>query len=314
MKRCLRLSPILSLAPLIRDDKLVAFNVGPDGMVYLVVALKPLDYRWSGWASFAKTVPSQPQFYRVIGLDGPQVVLNVAIEGERFNIHDVQPLPNGLLLVCAHSYYRGWDDFDHNGRVYTQGGQFVREMLLGDGIESVQATSTGAIWTSYCDEGVFGNYGWKQPVGQSGLVAWNTAGEKLYEFRPGGTLGAICDCYALNVETENDVWLYYYTEFPLVHLRNRQIESSWEIPLAGSHAFAVSGEHVLFQGGYHDRDSFRVFRLGDRGKVTTLAEIELCDEDGEPLVAGFTVGRADAIHFISGDLLYRVDVRTVVAT
>jgi hypothetical protein len=147
MKRCLRLSPILSLGPLIGDDKLVAFSVGPGGVVYLVVALKPLDYRWSGWASFAKTVPNHPQSYRVIGIDGPQVVLNVAIEGERFNVHDVQPLPNELLLVCARSYYRGRDDFDRNGRVYTQEGQFAREILLGDGIESVQVTSKGAIWT-----------------------------------------------------------------------------------------------------------------------------------------------------------------------
>src|SRR5919204_7050215 len=227
MNRSVRLSPVASLTPLIGDGQLVAFNVGPDGVVYLVVALRPLDYRLQqpGGASFAKTVPEQPQTYRVIGLSGPRPILDVVIEGERFNIHDVQPLVDELLLVCARSHYRGPDDFEKNGRVYTRHGKFSREVLLGDGIQSVQTTPGGIIWTSYFDEGVFGNYGWDNPVGASGLVAWDSAGNKLYEFQPGAGLDAICDCYALNVESEDDVWLYYYTEFPLVRLHCRNIES-----------------------------------------------------------------------------------------
>ena len=31
----------------------------------------------------------------------------------------------------------------------------------------------------------------------------------------------ICDCYAVNVASDEDVWCYYYAEFPLVHLRSR---------------------------------------------------------------------------------------------
>jgi len=36
---------VAPLAPIIGEGELVAFNVGPDGVAYLVVALKPLDYR-----------------------------------------------------------------------------------------------------------------------------------------------------------------------------------------------------------------------------------------------------------------------------
>lgn len=124
MKQSIRLSPVASLAPLIGDGELVAFNVGPDRVVYLVVALQPLDYRIEqpGWASFAKTVPDQPQNYRVIGLSGGEPTVDVMIEGERFNIHDVQPLADELLLVCARSHYKGPDDFEKNGRVYTRDG------------------------------------------------------------------------------------------------------------------------------------------------------------------------------------------------
>ncbi|WP_176444820.1 hypothetical protein [Paenibacillus herberti] len=41
-----------------------------------------------------------------------------------------------------------------------------REFLLGDGIQSVQVTDKGIIWTSYFDEGVFGNNGWDKPIGE----------------------------------------------------------------------------------------------------------------------------------------------------
>jgi hypothetical protein len=301
--------------PLVRaigDGELVAINVGPDGVTYLVAALEPLDYRIEqpGGASFAKTIPKQPQRYQVVGLSGSQTVLDAVIDGERFNIHDIQPLPDGLLLVCARSYYKGPNDFEKNGRVYTRAGRFAREILLGDGIQSVQATSGGVIWTSYCDEGVFGNYGWQSPFGASGLVAWDSAGNKVYEFEPRDGLDSICDCYALNVDSEDDVWLYYYTEFPLVRLRRHKIESVWKMPLGGSDAFAVSAGHVLFRGGYDDRDAYQLFSLGPGGKPELVAKIELQDENGGKLMADRVVARADAMHLVSNGFLYRVDVQT----
>lgn len=315
MKRSIRLSPVVSLAPVIGGGELVAFNAGPDGVTYLVVALKPLDYRTEqpGWASFAKTVPEQPQKYRVVGLSGSQTVVDVVIEGERFNIHDIQPLSDELLLVCARSHYKGPDDFEKNGRVYTRGGRFVREILLGDGIQSVQATSRGTIWTSYFDEGIFGNYGWQSPVGASGLVAWDSAGSKMYEFEPRNGLDSICDCYALNVESDEDVWLYYYTEFPLVRLRDRKIESVWKMPLDGSGAFAVSAGHALFRGGYKDAETYQLFSLGPGGTPELLAKIELRDKNGEKLVAGRVVGRGNVIHLVSDGFLYRFDVQMALA-
>jgi len=315
MTRSVRLPPVASLVPLIGDGELVAFNVGPDGVVYLVVALQPLDYRIEqpGWASFAKTVPEQPQRYRVVGLSGREPVVDLLIEGERFNIHDVQPLGDELLLVCVRSNYEGPDDFEKNGRVYTRDGKFAREILLGDGIQLVQATSGGVIWTSYFDEGVFGNYGWQTPVGASGLVAWDPGGIKLYEFQPSKGLDSICDCYALNVESEEDVWLYYYTEFPLVRLHDREIQSVWRMPLEGSDAFAVSASHALFRGGYKDRDTYQLFALGKGGDPNLLAKVELQNEKGSKLAADQVVGRANIIHLVSDGILYQVDVQTALA-
>lgn len=315
MPRTLTLAPVVSLLPLIGNGELVAFDVGPDGVVYLVVALKPLDcHSLNNWgASFTKTVVDQPQWYRVLGLLEGQTVLDTTIEREPFNIHSVQPLGGDeLLLACGRSRYLGRGDFDRNGRVYSLDGQFRREILLGDGIQSVQATTRGEIWTSYFDEGVFGNYGWKPPVGEAGLVAWDANGDKLYEYQPAG-LDAICDCYALNVESDADVWCYYYTEFPLVHLRDRKIKAHWEMPVRGSDAFAVFGGYALFRGGYGARDTYHLFSLPHDKKPVPVQQYEFVNPERQPLVAGWATARSDAIHFIADGSLYRVDVQAAIS-
>jgi hypothetical protein len=93
-------------------------------------------------------------------------------------------------------------DFDLNGHLFDELGRHRRSFLLGDGIQTVQTTAAGAIWTGSFDEGVFGNFGWNEPIGALGLVAWTSFGEKLYDFAPHDELGAIADCYALNVESD----------------------------------------------------------------------------------------------------------------
>jgi hypothetical protein len=313
MNQALRLSPIAHIPSVVADGQLVAFSVGSDRLVYLVIGLASLDYRveGSGGAIFPKTVPDQRQRYRVVALSRDQLVLDVVIEQERFNIHHVQPLRNELLLVCSRSSHRAPDDIEENGRVYTRDGKFIRSVLLGDGIQSVQTTSDGVIWTSFFDEGIFGNYGWENPLGASGLVAWDSAGNRLYEFDPPIGLDTMCDCYALNVASAEDVWCYYYTEFPLVHLRDRKIEAFWEVPLKGSGAFAVSAGHALFSGGYKDRDTYHLFSLEADRQMKLVGEIELQDHEGNKLVAERTVGRGDAIHLLSGGNLYRIDIQTV---
>ena len=109
-----------------------------------------------------------------MGLWEGEPTLNVFVENEPFEIHAVQPLFDALLLVCHRSRYRGPNDFDRNGRVYSREGKVLDSILLGDGIESVQTTNHGVIWTSFFDEGVFGITG---GVNQSGHpVSWRGTG------------------------------------------------------------------------------------------------------------------------------------------
>jgi hypothetical protein len=104
----------------------------------------------------------------------------------------------------------------------------VGEILLGDRIHRGQTTSTGRIWISFFDEGVFGNFGWDDPLGSSGLVVWDSRGNKQYEFqradwRSDG-LRPIWHSCLLDVESDSSTWLYR----PLVHLRDQRLGSSWD--------------------------------------------------------------------------------------
>lgn len=314
--KSIRLAPVANLIPIVGAGRLVALNVGPDSRLYAVVALQELDYRKQSktGVSFAKTRPKTPQSYRVVAFHDGRITLDVHIDDEQYNIHDIQPLPNDeLLLVCSRSYFRGRNDFDKNGRIYSFNGKLVREILLGDGIHRVQTTSTGDIWTSFFDEGVFGNCGWKNPVGSSGLVAWDSVGNKLYEFQPADGLDSICDCYALNVESDSSTWLCYYANFPLVHLRDREIESHWTVPVNGSHAFAVSCGFALFSGGYDERDAFHFVELSPDGTSQEQAKFKLTDEVGHPLVAELVFGRFDSLYLVCDHQVYRCDVEMAAA-
>lgn len=300
----------------IGEQTIVAFNVGPLGEVYILLAVETPDDRTTdhGGACFARIVPDASQRYRVLVFRKGELELYLAIHDERFDIHLIQPLGNDLLLACARCEYRGRDDFDLNARVYSRDGTFLRAFLLGDGIQTIQTTRQGEIWTSYFDEGVFGNYGWGAPVGEAGLVAWNASGEKVYEYDAIGPVDDIIDCYALNVASVQDVWCCYYTDFPLVHLHDKRIASTWHVPVAGSHAFAVAVDHVLFAGGYDKRDTFQLVRLEQNGTSTLLDEFELIGDDGAAVKPVETIGRGGLLYVLTDESFHEIDLKSVLAT
>jgi len=298
------------LPPEIRGQAIVAFNIGADGSACFVIAEEPLDYRSGSpqQASFPKTMPDRPQRYRVVVLRGGEVELDVPITDEPFNIHEVQPLGDDLLLACCRSYRRSKDDVDLNGRIYDRLGRFQSAICLGDGIETIQASSSGDIWTSYFDEGVFGNFGWSEPLGASGLVAWRRDGTPAYRFEPTGEATEVADCYALNVVSDDEVWLYYYTDFQLVQLRHRAIEAVHVPNVQGSSAFAVSRNrsHALFVGGYSDHQSFELVALaGGKRAPKRMTPLDL---EGRPVEHLRAVGRGPSLYLLTADHLFRYDV------
>jgi len=92
----------------------------------------------------------------------------------------VDVFPDGRVLVVApRCAWRAADDFDLNGAIIEPQTGEVSKILLGDGISTIQIDGLGRIWAGYCDEGVFGNFGWgaldgPHPVGAAGLVVFRT--------------------------------------------------------------------------------------------------------------------------------------------
>lgn len=309
-----RISPVttFSLKDWATAETLVAFNAGPDGAVHLVFALHAPDYEEQhGFAVFPKVCGAVAQDYRIVTIRDAAVVWERVVTNEAFNIHEVQPVGEHLLLACARSEHRADSGADLNGRLYANDGTLIKELLLGDGVQTIQATCGGEIWVSYFDEGIYGNFGWGSSFGAAGLVALDAAGTKIFEYEPKGELGPIDDCYALNVVSESDAWCCYYTDFPLVRLHNKQIEASWNVPVKGSPAFAVDGEYVLFAGGYEHRDKFELVRLQPDGSSRLLGRLPLVDADDNVVQPERIVGRGDRLFVISGQMLYEISLQSV---
>jgi hypothetical protein len=304
-----RMTSSIDLADLVGDLELITAQIGPSGELYVLATTKPLDYRQvdRGGFSFAKIKSDKPHDYAVFRIDDWNTI-RYDIKDQLWNFHAVQPLPAGdLLLVCGRSRNAGYGGIDLNGQVFSEDGQWRREFLLGDGIQDIQMTTDGCIWTSYFDEGVFGNYGWNDPIGRSGLIQWDKNGNKLYEFDPPSPLGMICDCYALNVVSKNETWCYYYRPFPLVQIQNGRVGNYWHSPIAGSHTFAIWKDTVLFQGGYDNRDEYVLLLLKDKHQMEETARYRFVDEEGAPIPIGCHLSaRGSQIVFVSDTKCYRL--------
>ncbi len=302
----IELTAQFDIAEFTSNGSVVAFNATQDKRVLFVVAKKKLDYRTTGpGASFVKVKTTEGQNYEVYASVDDNIAMLAAVENEPYNIHDVQLLgEDKILLVCARSSFRSRDDFDKNGRIYSTTGEYLTEILLGDGIQTTQTTSHGVIWTSYFDEGVFGNFGWAEPIGASGLVAWRADGSQAYQFQPIDDLNSIDDCYALNVENRDAVWCYYYSDFPLVKINSDVIEDCWQIPVKGSGVFAIEHDLALFRGGYQERDVWQLIRL----KENHIAEVEqqfrfVFEAEVERIAA-----RGDTVFMLAETKIYAISV------
>lgn len=164
---------------------------------------------------------------------------------QEMNYHFVQPAGDGLLLVASRCYFRNGAG-ENNAAVFGERGNLIRQYCLGDGISDVIVLSDGRIITSYFDEGVFGNYGWVEPLGASGLVVWGRDGSVEWEADSN-----ICDCYAVNIDDAEKLWYYYYTDFELI-CTDLKSEKVYQPDIDGSCMFILpsDGQSVIFDKGY----------------------------------------------------------------
>lgn len=270
----------------------VYFGVNQVHAFMLVLSKKPI----------VKAAPFEvPQTYK-IAIYAAKSTQIIDIQTNGFCVHYAHLLSkNRLLLVSARSCYRGRDDYDLNGRIYGLDGELQQEMLLGDGIENVHVSDDEQIWTSYFDEGVFGNRGWVDPIGSCGLIAWHMDGSIKYRYEPIAGLDYICDCYALNVVSNHTSYCYYYTEFPLVKIKNHEIVDYWHVPISGSHAFAIYRNFALFLGDYQTQTTLFLLSLNNDHTATMRKTISLKDHVQNIDHIERVCARGDGIFILSND-------------
>jgi hypothetical protein len=255
-----------------------------------------------GWASFPDPRTAAPVSVHVATYR-PHLMTTVPIAEQSLAHVHVQPLPEGAtLLVGARCRWRN-GTAESNAAIYAADGELLREGVLGDGIEDVQTTSSGDIWVSYFDEGVYGNFGWggpgPEPIGAPGLIRFTSDLSIAWSYPYDSKLGGISDCYALNV-TGEEVWAYYYTDFPIVRVRADAV-AGWSTEVGGARALVVADDRVVLVGGYGDERHRVVAGSIEGGSVSPESSRRLVMPDGRAVPREATVlGRGSELHVVTG--------------
>ncbi|MEH7081261.1 hypothetical protein V7139_00760 [Neobacillus drentensis] len=236
----------------------------------------------------------------------------VILKNQKWNYHYIQPMDNDqIVLVCARSHLYENGDFDRNARVFDMSGNQVSAFLLGDGIQNLYVTQGNNIWTSYFDEGIFGNNGWNQPIGSYGLRAWDSDGNEQYKY-PNIDPHFISDCYALNVVSDEEVWFYYYTDFELARYYKGNIDY-FKPNVEGSDGFIVYEDYVLFRGGYSKHDKYILYKMLHGNRFARKASITLIDEEKKTIQADSISCRGSLLLLMKGKKAYLADLKKVVS-
>lgn len=301
------LMPFADISTYLDGFEMVSAQFGSDGRVYVLVVNR-IPQRERGM--FVPALLKGSYTYKILIVTEKQID-EVVLYRQTFNYHYVQPLHNHLLLVGARCTCYSAGQYDLNACVFDYEGHSVRKFLLGDGIQSVQVTENGTIWTSYFDEGVFGNYGWENPIGARGLLAWDEQGNKVYENRAAD----IADCYALNVVNENEVWFYYYTDFSLGCIAGgpRQAKVAFMDPkISGSSGFCTDGFHFLFDAGYGKHGTF-ILKKNDRpGSLTKGHNVYFMNEQATIIKPQRQDFRKNRVLLYENSLFYQAAIEELV--
>lgn len=164
------------------------------------------------------------------------------------NYHHIQAIGENILLLGARSRILKNGMYEENACIVNRHGEILQAFCLGDGIEDCIVTRDGRIITSYFDEGVFGD----APFGNKGLVVWDCMGHRIWENEKYG----IMDCYAINVDEQENLWFYYYADDDLVRT-DFEKDIVYHPEIEGMTKFLITkGKQLLCDGGYNNYGQF----------------------------------------------------------
>lgn len=296
--RKLKVQHLVNLYDLLVERHLIDLSVDFSGSPVILSLQKPPDDRSSDGCFYKKW--SDGINHYCIHYLSKGVWKQVNLAATRENYSHVQPIGSDRWLIVqgrANQYS------DSNAHIYSYTGERLHSFHAGEAISDVQVTQKGHVWISFFDQA----YGGECLGADSGLVCLDENGEVIFQNRALD----IFDCYAMNVASASDTWVYYYTNFPLVQISKFQIQRRWDgIPVHGSHAFAVNleyhalfdgnyGDYALFAGSYHKRDSLFLVKLD----TLDFEELIPVDESGKAIISFQAFGRGAKLFIYTKDVL-----------
>lgn len=265
--------------------QLVNVQIGYDNAVYFLLSGE-IPKRIDGM--FVNTIANTD--YKALclyvnWLDGTIInekLYNLGIH--EMNFHFIQPIGDDILLLGARCLISSDGVAQKNVVIVDKMGKVIREFCVGDGIQDCIVTSEEQIITSYFDEGVFGNYGWGgkyTPIGECGLIKWNSQGDILWK----NENYDIFDCYAMNLDNNENLWFYYYDEFELVKTDFKH-DIAYNIDIEGSSAFVFMeyGKYMLIDGGYDNHMKYKLAEIS-KDKIKLLSDVDInCDKEAKQVM------------------------------
>ena len=280
---------ILNTDEFVGDWVRVQVTVGPHHEIVILSAKRPQ-------LPEAPTV-DHPALYRIQQLTNQELITVVVEEPE--GRHDlVQPLANRRWILCG----------DNRAVIVEGDGRHLRSIPVGICLNDVQVARNGEIWISYGDE-----------ANGRGLDGYDALGNQVFQYwdLSVNTLPPLFrqmwDCYAMNVDEEDRVWICFYMDFPIVRFHNRHVDRFWEpMPIEGAHAMAVLDDAVLFGSPYRHKRVLSLVNLDTR----EVEEVVPVDDEGNLILEithtrdyrlngkAFTKERANYRAFARGSRMY----------
>lgn len=317
----LQLMPYMPLKEILCKRKVVGATVAYDGsLILLAVEQKDVKvpfpiFEQPGWASFPETKSRDAYKAWLLRIDDSvRQDVEVAVLDNAFPY--VDGFPDGSFIVAsARCRYDGHSG-ELNASIYDQNGAPQKQMCLGDGINDVAVSSASLIWTSYFDEGVFGNFGWgggnsPPPIGAHGLVCFDREGSQVWQYPnlEEGVEYSIDDCYAMTIAND-EVWLCFYSDFPLAHIDSRKQIKYWNNQIAGASTIAIDADKVLLYGGYsEDKTRICVQQCSEDGQIRSVFEGKLQLPEADKFMS--VKGRCGALHVITDDCWHKLSISDI---
>lgn len=220
--------------------------------------------------------------YKIIFVEHGKTTEIFAIGNSEIEYHFVREIKKNILLASARCQYKSEEDIEENGRIFDRNGKNIECFTIGDGIEDIKVHND-AIWISYFDEGVYGNYGWSKPIGRDGLICLDQNRSISYSYKAEHEHEFIDDCYSMTLDFEGNPWFYYYSEFCLCY-KNRSGLKYFKPNLSGSSNILVSDQYILMDKGYDNKAEFLLF---SKNGFKELKSIEFVDEKDQHITSGF---------------------------